>query len=79
MSVQMWQTKHELTIFQIHKYFSGGAMLNMGNLDRPRDRPQRRSLQLLPSRPGFPEKDPPSRTHKHCLAVEEVNYMRHMC
>ncbi|XP_062853785.1 sentrin-specific protease 2 [Trichomycterus rosablanca] len=51
---------------------NGGAMLYMGNQDRPRDRPQRRSLQLLPSRPGLPEIGQPSRTHKHCLAVEEA-------
>ncbi|XP_072539726.1 sentrin-specific protease 2 [Salminus brasiliensis] len=51
-----------------------GAVLYMGNQDRLRERPQRRSLQLLPSRTGqgLPEMEPPSRTHKPCLAVEEA-------
>uniref|UniRef100_A0A3B1K9L8 SUMO specific peptidase 2 n=1 Tax=Astyanax mexicanus TaxID=7994 RepID=A0A3B1K9L8_ASTMX len=51
-----------------------GAVLYMGNQDRLRERPGRRSLQLLPSRTGLglPEIEPPSRTHKPCLAVEEA-------
>lgn len=51
-----------------------GAVLYMGNQDRLRERPQRRSLQLLPPRTGLglPEVEPPSRTHKPCLAVEEA-------
>ncbi|XP_066521843.1 sentrin-specific protease 2 isoform X2 [Hoplias malabaricus] len=51
-----------------------GAVLYMGNQDRQREWPHRRSLQLLPSRTGLglPEMEPPSRTHKPCLTVEEA-------
>ncbi|XP_014005932.2 sentrin-specific protease 2 isoform X1 [Salmo salar] len=64
----------------------GGSVLGPGNPDRGRDgdKPQRRSLQLLPSRPtlgvgvgtGPPSSDlpppTPNRTHRQCLAVEEA-------
>ncbi|XP_064874905.1 sentrin-specific protease 2-like isoform X2 [Oncorhynchus nerka] len=63
-----------------------GSVLGPGNPDRGRDgdEPQRRSLQLLPSRPtlgvgvgtGPSSSDllppTPNRTHRQCLAVEEV-------
>ncbi|KAL7890673.1 hypothetical protein AOLI_G00001490 [Acnodon oligacanthus] len=51
-----------------------GAILYMGNQDKQREWPHRRSLHLLPSRTGLgmPEMEPPSRTHKPCLAVEEA-------
>ncbi|XP_046714059.1 sentrin-specific protease 2 [Silurus meridionalis] len=49
-----------------------GSALYMGNQDRHRERPNRRSLQLLPSRPVLPEMDAPGRAHKPCLAVEEA-------
>ncbi|KAI4902375.1 hypothetical protein NFI96_018845 [Prochilodus magdalenae] len=49
-----------------------GTVLYVGNQDRQRERPQRRSLHLMPSRAGLPEVEPPSRTHKPCLAVEEA-------
>ncbi|KAM9397555.1 sentrin-specific protease 2 isoform 2-T2 [Salvelinus alpinus] len=63
-----------------------GSVLGPGNPDRGRDgdKPQRRSLQLLPSRPtlgvgvgtGPPSSDlpppTPNRTHRQCLAVEEA-------
>nr|XP_046180295.1 sentrin-specific protease 2-like isoform X4 [Oncorhynchus gorbuscha] len=63
-----------------------GSVLGPGNPDRGRDgdEPQRRSLQLLPSRPtlgvgvgtGPPSSDllppTPNRTHRQCLAVEEA-------
>uniref|UniRef100_A0A674F0S3 SUMO specific peptidase 2 n=1 Tax=Salmo trutta TaxID=8032 RepID=A0A674F0S3_SALTR len=63
-----------------------GSVLGPGNQDRGRDgdKPQRRSLQLLPSRPtlgvgvgtGPPSSDlpppTPNRTHRQCLAVEEA-------
>uniref|UniRef100_A0A4W5M331 SUMO specific peptidase 2 n=1 Tax=Hucho hucho TaxID=62062 RepID=A0A4W5M331_9TELE len=68
----------------LRKY--SGSVLGPGNPDRGRDgdKPQRRSLQLLPSRPtlgvgvgtGPPSSDLPSptpnRTHRQCLAVEEA-------
>ncbi|XP_021426849.2 sentrin-specific protease 2 isoform X1 [Oncorhynchus mykiss] len=61
-----------------------GSVLGPGNPDRGRDgdEPQRRSLQLLPSRPtlgvgtGPPSSNLPpptsNRTHRQCLAVEEA-------
>ncbi|XP_020360192.1 ubiquitin-like-specific protease 1C isoform X3 [Oncorhynchus kisutch] len=63
-----------------------GSVLGPGNPDRGRDgdEPQRRSLQLLPSRPtlgvgigtGPRSSDllppTPNRTHRQCLAVEEA-------
>ncbi|XP_038854087.1 sentrin-specific protease 2-like isoform X3 [Salvelinus namaycush] len=61
-----------------------GSVLGPGNPDRGRDgdKPQRCSLQLLPSRPtvgvgtGPPSSDlpppTPNRTHRQCLAVEEA-------
>ncbi|XP_017336876.1 sentrin-specific protease 2 isoform X1 [Ictalurus punctatus] len=53
-----------------------GSLLFMGNQDRQRERPHRRSLHLLPSRPVLPETGPAGRAHKPCLAVEEVGYTR---
>ncbi|XP_060774686.1 sentrin-specific protease 2 isoform X2 [Neoarius graeffei] len=49
-----------------------GSVLFKGNQDRQRERPHRRSLHLLPSRPVLPETEPPGRAHKPCLAVEEA-------
>ncbi|KAG7326980.1 hypothetical protein KOW79_010381 [Hemibagrus wyckioides] len=49
-----------------------GSVLFMGNQDRQKELPHRRSLHLLPSRPVLPETDLPGRTHKPCLAVEEA-------
>ncbi|XP_045081436.1 sentrin-specific protease 2 isoform X1 [Coregonus clupeaformis] len=63
-----------------------GSVLGPGNPDRGRDgdKPQRRSLQLLPSRPtlgvgvgtGTPSSElplpAPNRSHRQCLAVEEA-------
>lgn len=59
--------------FFLHR---SGSLLFMGNQDRQRERPHRRSLHLLPSRPVLPETGPAGRAHKPCLAVEEVGYTR---
>ncbi|TTH38803.1 Sentrin-specific protease 2 [Bagarius yarrelli] len=48
------------------------SVLFMGNPDRQRELPHRRSLHLLPSRPVLPDVDHPGRAHKPCLAVEEA-------
>lgn len=62
-----------MVIFFPHR---SGSVLFKGNQNRQRERPHRRSLHLLPSRPVLPETDPPGRTHKPCLAVEEVGHTR---
>uniref|UniRef100_A0AAY5EA50 Ubiquitin-like protease family profile domain-containing protein n=1 Tax=Electrophorus electricus TaxID=8005 RepID=A0AAY5EA50_ELEEL len=51
-----------------------GPNLYMGNQDRQRERQHRMSLQLLPSCAGMglSEMDPPARTHKPSLTVEEA-------
>ncbi|XP_027015823.1 sentrin-specific protease 2 [Tachysurus fulvidraco] len=56
----------------LRRKFESGSVLYMGNQDRQKELPHRRSLHLLPSRPVLPDTDFPGRTHKPCLAVEEA-------
>ncbi|GAA6086704.1 sentrin-specific protease 2 [Tachysurus ichikawai] len=56
----------------LRRKFESGSVLYMGNQDRQKELPHRRSLHLLPSRPVLPETDFHGRAHKPCLAVEEA-------
>ncbi|KAK2857439.1 hypothetical protein Q7C36_005358 [Tachysurus vachellii] len=56
----------------LRRKFESGSVFYMGNQDRQKELPHRRSLHLLPSRPVLPETDFSGRAHKPCLAVEEA-------
>uniref|UniRef100_A0A8C7GBX7 Ubiquitin-like protease family profile domain-containing protein n=1 Tax=Oncorhynchus kisutch TaxID=8019 RepID=A0A8C7GBX7_ONCKI len=70
--LHMWDMCSSFKRCVLYLVFSG-SVLGPGNPDRGRDgdEPQRRSLQLLPSRSDLLPPTP-NRTHRQCLAVEEA-------